>query len=46
MTHLLADLITQTWFIALMGVALIRGVLLAVHHAEVVAHKRGSPMAL
>jgi Ca2+:H+ antiporter len=43
MSYLLADLITQTWFIALMGVALIGGVLLAVHHAEVVAHKTGEP---
>ena len=43
MAHLLAELITQTWFIALMGVALVGSVLLAVHHAEVVAHKMGEP---
>ena len=38
--HLLAS---QTWFIALMAVMLIGGVLSAVHHAEVVAHKTGEP---
>jgi len=43
MAHLLAELITQTWFIAVMGLALIGGVLLSVHHAEVVAHKTGEP---
>ena len=39
MTHLLS----QTWFIALMAVALIGAVLSAVHHAEVIAHKTGEP---
>jgi Ca2+:H+ antiporter len=39
MTHLLS----QTWFIALMGITLIGAVLSAVHHAEVIAHKTGEP---
>ena len=39
MTHLLS----QTWFIALMGAILIGAVLSAVHHAEVIAHKTGEP---
>lgn len=39
MTHLLS----QTWFIALMGFVLIGAVLSAVHHAEVIAHKTGEP---
>ena len=39
MTHLLS----QTWFIALMGIVLIGAVLSAVHHAEVIAHKTGEP---
>ena len=39
MTHLLS----QTWFIALMGAVLIGAVLSAVHHAEVIAHKTGEP---
>jgi Ca2+:H+ antiporter len=39
----LSQLTGQTWFIALMGVLLIGGVLSAVHHAEVVAHKTGEP---
>ena len=38
--HSLAD---QTWFIVLMAITLIGGVLSAVHHAEVVAHKTGEP---
>jgi Ca2+:H+ antiporter len=41
--HSLASLLNQTWFIALMGVALIGAVLSAVHHAEVIAHKTGEP---
>jgi Ca2+:H+ antiporter len=39
----LANLLHQTWFIALMGAALIGAVLSAVHHAEVIAHKTGEP---
>ena len=41
--ELLHSLASQTWFIALMAVLLIGGVLSAVHHAEVVAHKTGEP---
>lgn len=33
----------QTWFITIMAIMLIGGVLSAVHHAEVVAHKTGEP---
>lgn len=39
----MTDLLNQTWFIFLMSIALIGGVLSAVHHAEVVAHKTGEP---
>ena len=39
----MTDLLSQTWFIILMGVALIGAVLCAVHHAEVIAHKTGEP---
>jgi len=39
----MSALLSQTWFIVLMGVALIGAVLAAVHHAEVVAHKTGEP---
>jgi Ca2+:H+ antiporter len=39
----MANLLSQTWFIVLMGIMLIGGVLSAVHHAEVVAHKTGEP---
>ena len=39
----MSALLSQTWFIALMGVALIGAVIAAVHHAEVVAHKTGEP---
>ena len=39
----MAQLLTQTWFIALMGITLIGAVLSAVHHAEVIAHKTGEP---
>jgi len=39
MTHLLS----QTWFIALMGATLISAFLSAVHHTEVIAHKTGEP---
>ncbi|WP_216169925.1 hypothetical protein [Polynucleobacter bastaniensis] len=39
MTHLLS----QTWFIALIGSTLIGAVLSAVHHTEVIAHKTGKP---
>ena len=36
-------LLSQTWFIVLMSMMLIGGVMSAVHHAEVVAHKTGEP---
>jgi Ca2+:H+ antiporter len=36
-------LLSQTWFIILLGIVLIGAVLTAVHHAEVVAHKTGEP---
>jgi len=39
----MTDLLSQTWFITLMGITLIGAVLSAVHHAEVVAHKTGEP---
>jgi Ca2+:H+ antiporter len=39
----MTDLLSQTWFIALMSVTLIGAVLSAVHFAEVVAHKTGEP---
>lgn len=41
--HSLAPLLSQTWFIALMGIVLIGAVMSAVHHAEVIAHKTGEP---
>ena len=41
--HSMTALLSQTWFIALMGVTLIGAVLSAVHHAEVIAHKTGEP---
>ena len=41
--ELLHSLATQNWFIALMSITLIGGVLSAVHHAEVIAHKTGEP---
>jgi Ca2+:H+ antiporter len=39
----LHSLVSQLWFIFLMSAMLIGGVLSAVHHAEVVAHKTGEP---
>jgi Ca2+:H+ antiporter len=39
----MTTLLDQTWFIILLGAALIGAVLAAVHHAEVVAHKTGEP---
>ena len=39
----MTDLLSQTWFIALMSVTLIGAVLAAVHHAEVIAHRTGEP---
>ena len=39
----MTNLLSQTWFIVLMGALLIGSVLSAVHHAEVVAHKTGEP---
>ena len=41
--ELLHSLASQIWFISLMAVLLIGGVLSAVHHAEVVAHKTVEP---
>ena len=41
--ELLHSLASQTWFIAVMAFMLIGGVLSAVHHAEVIAHKTGEP---
>lgn len=43
MTAILHDLTNHVWIIALMAAALIGGVLSAVHHAEVIAHKTGEP---
>ena len=37
------NLLSQTWFIVLMGITLISAVLSAAHHAEVIAHKTGEP---
>ena len=39
----MTNLLSQTWFICLMGITLIGAVLSAVHHAEVIAHKTGEP---
>jgi len=39
----MSNLLSQTWFICLMGATLIGAVLSAVHHAEVIAHKTGEP---
>jgi len=39
----MANLLSQTWFIALMSITLVGAVLSAVHHAEVIAHKTGEP---
>ena len=39
----MTTLLNQTWIIFLLGAALIGAVLLAVHHAEVIAHKVGEP---
>ncbi len=39
----MTNLLNQTWVIFLLGAALIGAVLLAVHHAEVIAHKVGEP---
>lgn len=41
--ELLHSLANQAWFIAIMVILLIGGVLSAVHHAEVIAHKTGEP---
>ena len=41
--ELLHSLAHQTWFIGLMAIILIGGVLSSVHHAEVIAHKTGEP---
>ena len=43
MTHTLAPLLTQSWFIAIMACILIGAVIAAVHHAEVIAHRTGEP---
>ena len=42
----MTNLLNQTWFIFLMGATLIGAVLLAVHHAEVIAHKTGEPFGM
>ena len=39
----MADLLTHSWFIALLAAILIGAVLSSVHHAEVIAHKTGEP---
>ena len=39
----MTNLLSQTWFIILMGITLIGAVLAAVHYAEIVAHKTGEP---
>jgi Ca2+:H+ antiporter len=39
----MTNLLSQTWFIALMSITLIGAVLAAVHYAEVIAHKTGEP---
>jgi Ca2+:H+ antiporter len=39
----MTNLLSETWFIALMSVTLIGAVLAAVHYAEVIAHKTGEP---
>jgi Ca2+:H+ antiporter len=43
MATLLHELSGQTWFIVFMAIALFGGVMSAVHHAEVIAHKTGEP---
>jgi Ca2+:H+ antiporter len=43
MATLIHELSGQTWFIVFMAIALFGGVLGAVHHAEVIAHKTGEP---
>jgi Ca2+:H+ antiporter len=43
MTHSLAPLLTQSWFLAIMACTLIGAVITAVHHAEVIAHRTGEP---
>jgi len=42
----MTNLLSQTWFIALMAIVLIGAVLSAVHHAEVIAHKTGEPFGM
>ena len=39
----MANLLTHSWFIAILAAILIGAVLSAVHHAEVIAHKTGEP---
>ncbi|QWE22959.1 ionic transporter y4hA [Polynucleobacter sp. AP-Jannik-300A-C4] len=39
----MTNLLSQTWFITLMGITLVGAALSAVHHAEVIAHKTGEP---
>ena len=41
--HSLTSLLSQTWFITIMGITLFGAVLSAVHHAEVIAHRTGEP---
>ena len=40
----MSNLLSQPWVIGLMAALLIGGVLSAVHHAEVIAHKTGEPL--
>jgi Ca2+:H+ antiporter len=43
MIEFFAPLLSETWFIAILSVALIGAVLAAVHYAELIAHKTGEP---
>ena len=43
MIEFFAPLLNETWFIAILSVALIGAVLAAVHYAELIAHKTGEP---
>lgn len=43
MPAFILSLLSQTWFILLLSIALIGAVLASVHHAEVIAHKTGEP---
>jgi Ca2+:H+ antiporter len=43
MIEFFAPLLNETWFIAILSIALIGAVLAAVHYAELIAHKTGEP---